>query len=233
MKKPSLLSMIVLSIAVHGVLLAAGWMAVKCLFRIDVGEQVMAVITADYYKTESKREAPEPPAAPRDSAEAEKSVPVKKARKKTSPSGPGADGPGAAAASMSLTGPEAEAPVEAPAVQAHALEEAKAPTEKQPTGPVKAEANGMSDEETVSLIHAAVKKALVYPHMARKHGIEGIVRVSFSVSSGGWPSKIHVAKSSGFDILDEAAVQAVKNGKPYPAVAKAVEVPIRFSIKEE
>lgn len=233
MKKPSLFSMLVLSLAVHGVLLAGGWMAVKCLFRTDVGEQVMAVITADYYGTEKKHEAPQPPAPTRDPAEVEKPEPVKKARKKPFLPGPSADESGAAAADSPIqSGPEFEAPEGEAAAQVHELQEGKAPAEKQPSGPAKAETKGLSEEKTVSLIHAAVKKAVVYPHMARKHGMEGIVRVSFSVSPGGWPSKIRVEKSSGFDILDEAAIQAVKKGKPYPAIAKAVEVPIRFSLKE-
>jgi protein TonB len=55
-----------------------------------------------------------------------------------------------------------------------------------------------------------INKNLVYPAMARRRNIEGIVGVSFEIDSTGAVSAITVYNSSGSQILDNAAVSLVK-----------------------
>lgn len=52
--------------------------------------------------------------------------------------------------------------------------------------------------------------APLYPKDALDRGLEGKVSVSVSVAGDGTVSSVSVAKSSGHDVLDQAAVRAVK-----------------------
>jgi len=53
-----------------------------------------------------------------------------------------------------------------------------------------------------------------YPTMLRTDGIQGKVTVAALLHDDGTLSHIRVAKSSGNSLLDQAAVEAVKNGPP-------------------
>jgi protein TonB len=77
-----------------------------------------------------------------------------------------------------------------------------------------------------------------YPAFARRMGMEGIVMLKVLVSSQGTALKIEVARSSGYEILDEAATEAVKNWRFVPArkgdspVEEWVQVPLAFRLKK-
>ncbi|OGX06556.1 MAG: hypothetical protein A3G87_07410 [Omnitrophica bacterium RIFCSPLOWO2_12_FULL_50_11] len=81
--------------------------------------------------------------------------------------------------------------------------------------------------------------APVYPHRARERGWEGLVKLSVFVRSDGKPEQIEIEKSSGYNILDDAAVHAVKKWKFKPAgigdvsFSTWVHIPIRFILVEE
>jgi len=73
-----------------------------------------------------------------------------------------------------------------------------------------------------------------YPGPARRRGHEGTVLLAVEVLVKGTTGRIHVVKSSGHPLLDDAALQAarewrfepaMKNGTPVPSW---VEVPVRF-----
>ncbi|APG28401.1 hypothetical protein A7E78_11410 [Syntrophotalea acetylenivorans] len=77
-----------------------------------------------------------------------------------------------------------------------------------------------------------------YPSTARRRGWEGEVLLLVEVSAAGEVRKITVRRSSGYQILDRTALNAVyrwkfqaalRNGR---AVAGKVMVPIRFNIKD-
>ena len=76
-----------------------------------------------------------------------------------------------------------------------------------------------------------------YPPIARKLGLEGLVLLRVDVSAKGTPEKVVVAQTSGTELLDEAAMRAVQGWTFVPArrgetpIAHAVEVPIRFQLK--
>jgi protein TonB len=76
-----------------------------------------------------------------------------------------------------------------------------------------------------------------YPAFARRMGIEGEVMIKVLVSSQGTALKIEVAHSSGYEILDKAAAEAVKNWRFVPAkhgdspVEEWVQVPVAFHLK--
>ncbi len=76
-----------------------------------------------------------------------------------------------------------------------------------------------------------------YPEFARRKGWAGRVIVRVAVDARGMPSKVSVAMSSGFAVLDQAALRAVKKWRFRPqvaggvAVAGTVDVPVNFSLR--
>ncbi|MEE7625754.1 energy transducer TonB, partial [Methylobacter sp. Wu8] len=73
-----------------------------------------------------------------------------------------------------------------------------------------------------------------YPRIATSRGWEGTVRLLVRVSAEGDSEEITVQTSSGHDVLDEAAIEAVEKWKFIPAkrgdtaVSSSVIVPINF-----
>ena len=74
----------------------------------------------------------------------------------------------------------------------------------------------------------------VYPEIARVRGYEGIVLVFAEILPNGRVGEIKIRKSSGYAILDQSAIQAVKPWKFEPAKKAGnpftawVELPIKF-----
>jgi len=76
-----------------------------------------------------------------------------------------------------------------------------------------------------------------YPELARVRGYEGIVLVSAQILPNGRVGNVKIRKSSGYAILDQSAIQAVKPWKFEPAKKAGnpftawVELPIRFILR--
>ncbi|MCC6296270.1 MAG: energy transducer TonB [Pseudomonadales bacterium] len=77
----------------------------------------------------------------------------------------------------------------------------------------------------------------VYPAAARRRGQEGVVELLVELSATGAVTRVTVARSSGANALDRAAVAAVRNWRCAPARVGGVAVPatavqrIRFSLR--
>lgn len=75
-----------------------------------------------------------------------------------------------------------------------------------------------------------------YPHIARRRKQQGMVMLDVRVSKEGAPEAIEISRSSGYDVLDEAALDAVRRWKFVPArrgsqlVEASVVVPVEFRI---
>lgn len=54
-----------------------------------------------------------------------------------------------------------------------------------------------------------------YPEQARIHGLVGEVRLMVILNAQGGVRDIHLMKSSGYDILDKAAIDSVKKSSPF------------------
>lgn len=78
----------------------------------------------------------------------------------------------------------------------------------------------------------------IYPPEARENGWEGKVKLKVHVNEEGLSAAVTVHHSSGYQILDEAAVTAVKKWRFIPAkrgdtpVASSVVVPLIFSLND-
>ncbi|HDQ04311.1 MAG TPA: energy transducer TonB, partial [Deltaproteobacteria bacterium] len=79
----------------------------------------------------------------------------------------------------------------------------------------------------------------VYPEIARVRGYEGIVLVSAEILTTGRVENAKIRKSSGYSILDQSALNAVKAWRFEPAKKSGrpftmwVEVPIKFVLKAD
>lgn len=77
----------------------------------------------------------------------------------------------------------------------------------------------------------------VYPTAARRRGMQGVVLLSVTVNIKGNVGKINILRSSGFRVLDMAALNSVTKWKFIPAqqgkraVASVVQIPVRFTLE--
>lgn len=89
------------------------------------------------------------------------------------------------------------------------------------------------------MVKQRIEEERRYPLWAKKHGIEGIAHLYFTVLPNGIGQDIKIIRSSGSGILDEEAVATVKRASPFHPVPKEIssssvgmEVAIVFSLKK-
>jgi periplasmic protein TonB len=84
-----------------------------------------------------------------------------------------------------------------------------------------------------SYIRDMINRKLVYPLMARQKGWEGKVKVSFIIAQDGFVRDIIITESSGAELLDKSAINAVKNASPFPRppVAAQIIIPIKYKLR--
>ena len=93
--------------------------------------------------------------------------------------------------------------------------------------------NAQSDEDFSKVI-AAVKKHKSYPNNARKMKHQGVVEVRFLLKTDGSIDELKVTKSSGFESLDNGALENVKKASsefPKPKEARYLRFPIAFTLR--
>lgn len=94
-------------------------------------------------------------------------------------------------------------------------------------------ANAQSDEDFSKVI-AAVKKHKNYPSNARRMRHQGVVEVRFLLKTDGSIDELKVTKSSGFESLDNGALENVKKASsefPKPKEARYLRFPIAFTLR--
>ena len=93
--------------------------------------------------------------------------------------------------------------------------------------------NAQSDEDFSKVI-AAVKKYKSYPNNARRMKHQGVVEVRFLLKTDGNIDELKVTKSSGFESLDNGALENVKKASsefPKPKEARYLRFPIAFTLR--
>lgn len=73
------------------------------------------------------------------------------------------------------------------------------------------------------MIRQKIQSAIIYPLEARKGGIEGRPIVRFTITSNGELVRVELIQTSGFSILDEEAVAAIKRASPFPEIPKSLQ----------
>ena len=106
---------------------------------------------------------------------------------------------------------------------------------------VAVQAPGPTETDSPALSHADYldNPRPHYPRQARKLRQEGRVLIEVRVSADGRPLNVALKSSTGFDLLDKAALEAVQRWRFVPArrggrpVEASVIVPIQFVLSEE
>ena len=63
-----------------------------------------------------------------------------------------------------------------------------------------------------------------YPRHARRHGLEGRVVISVTVSASGRPRKVRIEETSGIEVLDDAARKAIEKWRFSPAYRHGIAI---------
>lgn len=92
----------------------------------------------------------------------------------------------------------------------------------------------------LDLVSQRIKKTKRYPALALDAGIEGRVVVRFTIlKDGTLDQDLQMVKSSGTEILDNAALAAIKAAAPFPAIPPSlgrdklrIELPMDFNLTE-
>lgn len=75
------------------------------------------------------------------------------------------------------------------------------------------------EEEELQRFQAMVRKrieeAKTYPYQARERGFEGAVYLRFTILTNGGVDRIKAEQSSGWWVLDHAAIEAIKRAAPF------------------
>ncbi|MFQ5804303.1 MAG: energy transducer TonB [Candidatus Methylomirabilales bacterium] len=82
------------------------------------------------------------------------------------------------------------------------------------------------------LLRQRIERAKRYPARARRLGMQGTVHVEFRIARDGSVEGVKVAKSSGYPLLDEASVKAIKRAAPLPIVPGKIRVPISYLLRK-
>lgn len=78
-----------------------------------------------------------------------------------------------------------------------------------------------------------------YPELARRRHQQGLVLLAVKVTAQGRTASVEIKKSSGFPLLDNAAVAAVRDWEFQPAsigslaLESQIEVPVRFELTRQ
>lgn len=87
----------------------------------------------------------------------------------------------------------------------------------------------------LALIRSLIQDALKYPSIAKRLRLEGVVVVSFSLSTTGRVSNLQLVQSSDSSVLDTRALQTVSSlDGEFPQLQKKVDlkIPIVFSLQQ-
>lgn len=87
-------------------------------------------------------------------------------------------------------------------------------------------------------VRQRIANAKYYPRIARRRGMEGQPIIAFTLDKTGRLMKVDLAQTSGYQLLDQAAVRAVHQAEPYPEIPDELKtdtlhfkLPISFVLK--
>ncbi|MDL1971394.1 MAG: energy transducer TonB [Candidatus Desulfofervidaceae bacterium] len=87
-------------------------------------------------------------------------------------------------------------------------------------------------------VRLQIERHKEYPLWARRYGIEGKVIVAFSLKRNGQLEGLKIEKSSGYSLLDKAALKTIRSSAPFPAFPSGLnknmitlQIPIYFHLE--
>jgi periplasmic protein TonB len=83
-----------------------------------------------------------------------------------------------------------------------------------------------------STIRDSILANLQYPMLARRKGWSGKVEIAFLIKPDGHISELRIEKSSGYSVLDEQAMDAIRRSAPFtpPRIAALLVMPVTFQL---
>ena len=84
--------------------------------------------------------------------------------------------------------------------------------------------------ERIAEIRTRVQRAVRYPTRARRRGVMGVAHIRFAIGEDGLAEKIETVRTSGSEMLDQAAEQGARDAGRLPYVYGRVEIPVRFAL---
>lgn len=92
----------------------------------------------------------------------------------------------------------------------------------------KIEADDVAQEEMFryqDVVKQRIQDARRYPGLAKRHGVEGVVDIGFTVLSNGTLGETAIVSYSGSEILDTEALATVRRAGPFPRFPKQLHKP--------
>lgn len=88
-------------------------------------------------------------------------------------------------------------------------------------------------KEHFAYIRDLITKRLSYPLAARRMGWSGRLVLSFVVAEDGAVRSVHVKESCGYPLLDNSAMETVRNCAPFPKppVAAEIVIPVQYRLQ--
>lgn len=106
-----------------------------------------------------------------------------------------------------------------------------------PPGPAVTQGSEDAVKHFLAQVRHRIDRYKHYPYVARRRHIEGRVTVRFVIRPDGTVENLEVVKRSSSNLLDEAAVKAVKDASPFPGFPReilsrplAVEIGLVFEL---
>lgn len=113
--------------------------------------------------------------------------------------------------------------------------EAVAKTAAQGTQEIALEETQEDGEALIVQLQQAMERHFHYPAMAKRHGWQGEVLLSFRLASDGRIVDAHIARSSGYTMLDRAALASLQQVGAIASrlpLARQLELPVIYRLQE-
>ncbi|EAI4325520.1 energy transducer TonB [Campylobacter upsaliensis] len=91
-----------------------------------------------------------------------------------------------------------------------------------------------SEESTLNKIQEAIQKAQIYPLIAQKKRMSGVVKVEFMWMSDKTLADLKIIQSSGYTLLDKSALESIRKASlNFPSYERNLKItlPISYEIK--
>ncbi|EIJ6627389.1 TonB family protein [Campylobacter upsaliensis] len=91
-----------------------------------------------------------------------------------------------------------------------------------------------SEESTLNKIQEAIQKAQIYPPIAQKKRMSGVVKVEFMWMSDKTLADLKIVQSSGYTLLDKSALESIRKASlNFPSYERNLKItlPISYEIK--
>lgn len=124
------------------------------------------------------------------------------------------------------------------AIQKPASEVTPIQTSPSTPAPLSTQVDIRAEKAYINAVRDLIEKNNTYPRKAKRRRIQGEVIVRFTLSANGVVTHRNVHKTSGFSVLDQAALSAVTKVRRFPPFPKHTQrtqwvftIPLRYALK--